>query len=117
MLPAQVDFTIQQGSNWSRTITLRNEDGTLFDLTGYAVRMQAREELSDTVTVISSTATVPNITIAISIPLGTVTLSMTAAQTAALLFNSARYDIEFVIGTVVYRFFQGTIVLSKEVTR
>jgi hypothetical protein len=49
---------------------------------------------------------------------GTVTLALTAAQSAALDFDRAYYDIEIVSPAgVVTRLVQGTVTLSREVTR
>jgi len=56
--------------------------------------------------------------ISIDGPNGTITLSRTAVQTAALAWNEAVYDLEIVSGGgVVTRIMQGKMILSREVTR
>ena len=47
----------------------------------------------------------------------TITITMTASQTAALTFNAAVYDLELLLNNTVTRFAQGNLILNKEVTR
>ena len=48
---------------------------------------------------------------------GTIGLYISAASSSALNFDSALYDIEIESGSLVTRLLQGTIKLSREVTR
>lgn len=115
----KVNFTILQGTTFSYQIKIENEDGSAFDLTGYTLRMQARVTLGDSSTVITSTGGSPNLTITCATPAtGILYISMTPAQTAALDFFTALYDLEGEHDDGdVYRFLQGAITLSKEATR
>ena len=114
MAAARYDFTIEQGVTYSKTIYYYDADGDLVDLTSYSARMKARRDKSDTTAVIDST---DNLTITLGGAAGTITLSMTAAQTAALSFNKAYYDLEVVDGSSnVTRLLEGIITLNKEVT-
>jgi hypothetical protein len=91
------------------------EYNTPVDLTGYTARMQLRSTL-DSSTVIQELTTA-NGGILIDNVYKTITVVLTAAQTAALTFSSAVYSLELVSGTEVYTFCTGTLTLVKEITR
>ena len=113
MAAAEYNFTIEQGANLSIVFTWYDSNNELVDLNSYTGRLKAKINKSDTATVIDSTA---NETLTLGGVLGTVTWTMTAAQTAALTFNKAYYDIELILSGVVTRFMEGMITNSKEVT-
>ena len=118
MNTAIVNLKINQGDTFSRVFKLINTaNGSVFDLDSYTVAMQARSEVDSSTTLITSSGGTPNITLTISVPNGTVTMLMTAIQTTALDFGIAVWDMEFTLGTIKTKFFRGTIVLNKEVTR
>lgn len=50
---------IDQGTNFSSIINVNNDDGSAFDLTGYAVKAQIRKTYSSA-TAVDFVATVPN---------------------------------------------------------
>lgn len=79
-------------------------------------RLQARQAIADTATLISLTSVLGT---AVDDTLKTITLSMSATVTAALSFTSPGvYDLEFVSsGGTVTRLMHGNISLVKEVTR
>lgn len=85
------------------------------DLTGYTARMQLRAKLDDTVVLHSMTT--ENGGISIDAVNSTITLNITATNTALFTFTSAVYSLELINGTVVIPFANGTITLIKEVTR
>jgi len=77
--------------------------------------MQAREYVeSDTVLI---ELTTENGGISINGPLGTVTLNLSATDTAAIEWDVARYDLELIDGATVYRPLTGKLKVSPEVTR
>tara|TARA_R100000306_G_C4362217_1_gene135845 strand:- start:369 stop:722 length:354 start_codon:yes stop_codon:yes gene_type:complete len=117
MKPATYNFTILQGSTLNKIFTLKNEDGTTFSLTGYTAVMKARQEVATAAAVIGSAGSPTNLTLTLTVLDGTITMAMTAAQTAALDFSTAVWDMELTIGANVQRWFQGIITLSKEITR
>ena len=87
-----------------------------FDLTGYTARMQIRETLESTTTLEELTTSNGGITLGGTA--GTITLLLTATETAALTFETAVYDLEIVSGAgVVTRLMHGKVVLVDEVTR
>ena len=91
------------------------EYNTPIDLTGYTARMQIRSSL-DSSTVIQELTTA-NSGVIIDNTYKTITVVLTAAQTAALTFSSAVYSLELVVGSEVYTFCTGTLTLVKEITR
>ena len=119
MSAGHYDFTIEQGANFSKTITWKDQAGAGINIHGYTIRMMARNEYTDAAPVITL-STVPAIG-GISITdeaNGVFALSMTAAQTAALNFSLLKYDLEVQSPEgVVTRLLEGSISLSKEVTR
>jgi hypothetical protein len=87
------------------------------NLTGYTARMHIREDIADTVTILTLVSPT-NITL--DTALGKVTVTISATATAGLNFEQAVYDIEVVdsAGTpVVTRLAEGNVTLSREVTR
>lgn len=86
------------------------------DLAGYTARAHIRETQDATATIL--TLTTENGGIVIDNAAKTVTLVLTATQTAALSFDSAVYDLELVSGGgEVYRIAYGDVKLSLETTR
>lgn len=85
-------------------------------LSGKTARMQIRGKLGDTVVLLSLTT--ENGGISLDNTAKTITIKITAQQTASLNFSQAVYDLELVDsdGDVV-RFAEGSIILRAEVTR
>lgn len=116
------NITCDQGATFSRVITYKDSDGALVNLTGYTARMHVRAQIEapspDVSPLIALTTTNGRITLGGA--LGTVTLSISAADTAALSAGTYYYDLEMVSGdspVVVTRLIQGTFVVDPEVTR
>jgi hypothetical protein len=115
-MAATYNMTIDQGTTVSIDFQYRTSAGVVIPLTSYTARMQARPTQSSAVTVMD--ATTDNGQLVVTGATGTVTLTLTAAQSAALDFDRAVYDIEIVSPAgVVTRLVQGTVTLSREVTR
>lgn len=83
------------------------------DLTGATARMQIREQVGGAVLL---DLTTDNGGLAITGP-GTITRTISATQTAALMWTEAVYDLEvqYQDGTV-QRYLQGAVTVSREVT-
>ena len=110
------NFTIEQGTTFTIAFAYRDSAGNPINITGFSARMHARQPIESARTLIN--ATTANGLLAITGVTGTITLSMTATQTAALNFTTARYDLELESPAgIVTRLIEGTITLSKEVTR
>jgi hypothetical protein len=91
------------------------EYNTPVPLTGYTARMQIRSSLSSS-TVIQELTT-SNGGIVIDTTYNTITILLTATQTASLTFSTAVYGLELVSGTDVIPFCTGTLTLVQEITR
>lgn len=112
--PGRLDLELWQGATWSYVLTWEI-DGVAVNLGGYTARLQARETVSDSSTALSI-STSSGITLGGSA--GTITLSRSATQTAALTPGRYYYDLELEsAGGVVTRLLEGTLTIYAEVTR
>ena len=91
------------------------EYNTPVDLSTMTARMQVREKLDSVGTILELTT--ENGGIIIDNTTKTITLVITAAATALLIFSSAVYSLELIKGIEVTPFATGTFTLIKEVTR
>ena len=114
MPAAQYNITIEQGATWRLSLTWKDVAGAPIDLTSYTARMQVRQAYgtADALLNLSSGA---GITLGPST--GAITLTASAAQTAAIAARNGVYDLEMVApdGTVT-RLLQGSVTISPEVT-
>lgn len=107
---AKYNIVIDQGSTFVKTFTFTSG---ITDLTGYSARMQVRNKISDSDTLLNLT-----VGSGITITATTITITVSATATAALKFETAVYDLEIVsAGGVVTRLLYGNVSLSREVTR
>jgi hypothetical protein len=115
--PFRVNLTIYQGSTFLKTLTWKTgEPAAPVDLTGCSARMQVRQPLDSSVVLLELTT--GNGRIALGGAAGTVELSMTAADTAALTWPYGVYDLEIVHpGGDVRRLLAGKVKVVLEVTR
>lgn len=108
-------FTIEQGSTFSRVITYKDASGSLVNLAGYSALMHLRKKVDDASTILElSTA---NNRIALGGSAGTITLTISATDTANLAAVEGVYDLELISGAVVDKLLAGTFTVKKEVTR
>tara|TARA_B100000029_G_scaffold129488_1_gene122975 strand:+ start:5279 stop:5626 length:348 start_codon:yes stop_codon:yes gene_type:complete len=114
-MPAGIyNFTCEQGSTFDRSIEVTNFDDTIRNLDSFTARMQVRKDLEASTALIELTT--ENGRITIDGALGTVTLSISAADTAALTQGGV-YDLEIVDATgAVERLLQGNFNLNLNVT-
>lgn len=114
MIAGQHDMVIEQGATFLRTCQYKDASGTPVNLTGRTVAAKARYFKEATgAALITFTCTIANAMT------GTFTIGLTSTETAALDFIRAFYDVELTVtatGAVV-RLLEGTVILSKEVTR
>jgi hypothetical protein len=86
------------------------------NLTGYTARMQIRETVESTATLHSMTTEDGGITLGGAA--GTITLLISATDTAAFTFESGVYDLELVAGDgTVTTVIEGNVCLVSETTR
>lgn len=115
------NFRIEQGTTWSRTLRLsQGTPAVALDLTGYTARSSIRKAAHSTVALADITCNIADPTV------GTLELSLTAVQTAALPADGGSwdepsryaYDVEIVDPDgKVTRLLNGAILVSPEVTR
>jgi tRNA threonylcarbamoyladenosine modification (KEOPS) complex Pcc1 subunit len=115
MAATTYDILIEQGATFSQLVTYK-ESGVAVNLTGYTARMQVRSTLESASTVVELTTA--NGRIALGGAAGTITLTISATDTAALTAGRGVYDLELVSGSgIVTRLLQGVATISRNVTR
>jgi hypothetical protein len=116
MHTARLNLAIYQGVTYANPLLFRAADGTTpLNLTGYTARMQVRERVESSAVLLELTT--ENGRITIDGPTGTVTLALTATETAAIDWAAGVYDLELVDGATVYRPLEGRVRIDPEVTR
>lgn len=106
-----VNLSIDAGATYTVEFEYTNDDGSIFDLTGYTALMQIREMPSSPSYVIQVT---PTITVAT----GIISVTLTAIQTATLTNSRYVYAIELNgAGGYVIRAVEGIVTVSPEVVR
>jgi hypothetical protein len=115
--PGVYSFTIYQGQSMSIPVVVKDVDGDPIDVTGYTARMYFREKITDTEALYMLTT--ENDRLVMGDDDGTVTVTLSATETAALDPDDfpARYDLELVDGTDPTRVLMGYVILVPEVTR
>ena len=114
--PVSYNLVIYQGATFDQTFIWKDPSNNPINLAGYTARMMVRTAIDAATPFITLTTENGGITLGGSA--GTVVLTMTAVQTAAITETIGVYDLELVAtGGVVTRFLQGTVTISKEVTR
>ena len=109
-MATKANILIDQGTTFSTVINLTNEDGNPIDLTGYTGDAEMRKHYT------SSNS--QSFSISLGGNNGTVTLSLTAGQTANLTAGRYVYDVEVTSGAnVVSRIVEGIVTVTPEVTR
>ena len=105
------NFTIEQGTTFSRVLTLQ-ENGSAMNLTGYSVASQMRSTHDSSSIVATFSGSVTNASS------GQLTLSSTNSQTSAIEEAIYVYDVEITSGAgAVTRILEGNVTVTPEVTR
>jgi hypothetical protein len=114
-LPQTLDLLIPQGATFSRVIRWKADNANV-NLTGYTARMQLRTSAEAIATL--EDLTTENGGITLGGTAGTITLSLTATETAALPATRAVYDLELISsGGVVTRLVEGVATITRNITR
>jgi hypothetical protein len=111
----EYDITIEQGSGFSLSLTYEAPEGSFVDFTGSTARLHVREKYSSTDTLIELTTENGGIELGND---GSIQLTMSAIDTAALSFSRGVYDLEIVppVGEP-YKIVKGNVFLKREATR
>ena len=109
---ASHDITIDQGSSYSKTLTLKDDNDTAINITNDTFRGQVRKHHSSTDIQATFTFTITDGTN------GVVAWSLSATDSAAMSSGRLVYDVEWVKqdGTVT-RILEGIADTTAEVTR
>jgi hypothetical protein len=113
-MAGKYDIVIEQGATFSRVITWKDSSNNPVDLTGYAARLQIRPTIGSGEPILTLT---DGGGIELGGLAGTIALTISATQTAALNFSTANYDLELVSGETVKRLLRGSATLDEEYTR
>lgn len=115
-IAAKYDIICDQGATFNRVLTWQDSNGDPINLTGYTAKMQIRPEASSSTTTLSLTT--ENSRISLGGAAGTITLTIAAADTAAVTAGQYVYDLELVSGAgTVTRLVMGSFLNRPEVTR
>jgi len=107
-MATKANLVVDQGATFGTTVTVTDENGDLFDLTGHTGAAQLRKHYT------SSTATSFTVTLGD----GTISLGLTAGQTANLVAGRYVYDVEITNSSnVVSRIVEGIVTVTPNVTR
>lgn len=116
MSAATYNFEIEQGATLVKAFVWKDSNGSPVNLSGYTAKMQFRKSVSSSDVLLEMSTT--NGRISITAGTGTVALVLDAATSAAITWSSAVYDLELTSsGGIVTRLLQGSVTVSKEVTR
>jgi hypothetical protein len=110
------NLTVEQGASYEQIIRWTDADGVPINLTGATAAMQVRQATN--VSTVLFEASTANGKLAIAATDGQITLTITAAESAAFTWSFGKYDLEVTTaGGLVYRLLRGTISISAEVTQ
>lgn len=105
------DFEIEQGTTFTKDIVYK-PGGVAANLTGYTATLIAKCHKQDTDKVLDLTTPTEIIITPLT---GTLTIVLTATETAALAFNKAVYELIIINGSYKKRILEGVITLSPGV--
>ncbi len=108
------DFEIEQGIDYDKPLVWKDSTGNPVNLTGYTARMQLRPSVSSETVLLDLTTENGGITLGGAT--GEITLHFTESNTSPLVKGGV-FDLEMIIGGKVKRLVQGSITVSREVTR
>lgn len=108
-MATKANLVIDQGATYEVTLDLTDENGDILNLAGYSANSQLRKWYTSTNSTSFSTS--------INSVAGTITLSLTATQTANLTAGRYVYDVEVTSSNVVSRIIEGIVTVSPNVTR
>ena len=117
---SRFDLVMVQGATFEKACEYKDSTKTSIDLAGYTARLQVRSDTDASTTLIELTT--ENGRITLNDPTtGVIQLYISAADTAALTFNTGVYDLEIqhvasgrtIVENIVY----GNVSLRKNVTR
>lgn len=109
-----LDLYVDQGSQYFKEIRVLNQDGSLYDLSGVTARMQLREHLDSELATLELSTTSGGLVVNLT----NNTVEITINHDTQFTYKQYVYDLEIVSSTSIpKRILQGTVFVSREVTR
>ena len=110
-------FVIEQGATFSKVLTLKDSSGTVIILTGYtSAEMDLRTNADASSEVL--TLTTGNSRVSLGGSAGTITLTISATDTASMTADDGVYDLEITDASgVIYRILEGTYSVRRGISR
>jgi len=112
-VPTRINIEHWRGDTFNRTLTIKDSDGVVVDITGWTFLAQVREAPGESV--------VATITVSITdAPNGEVNLLISAANTAAVAVGTYRYDVQATkadAGSTVETVLRGAFVIVDDTSR
>lgn len=108
-MASKANLVIDQGTTFTTTITVTDDEGTALNLTGYTGAAQIRKHYTSSNSV--------SFTVSIAPATGEVTLSLNANATANLNAGRYVYDCELTLSGIVSRVLEGIVTVTPQVTR
>lgn len=105
----KANIVIDQGADYSTTISLTDEDGNVIPLNNYTVSAQIRKTYSSSNSVSFSAI--------VNEELGEVVLSLTDTQTANIVAGRYVYDVFITNSGITSRIVEGIVTVTPRVTR
>ena len=103
------NLIIDQGSDYTITVSLTDQNGAALNLTGYTGRAQMRKSPTST--------TNKDFTVSVNVS-GSITLSMTSEYTSGITAGRYMYDAEIIsANNTVTRVIEGIVTITPEITR
>lgn len=116
MQAASFDLTIEQGATFRQVFRWQNKSKQPFDLTGFTAKLMMRQSVASPSAL--KTLTTDDGSITLGGQTGTITLFISAADTARIHWLLAVYDLVLYSPTGdVYRLVEGQVVVNPAVTR
>lgn len=111
-MATKANLVIDQGTDFSTTITIEDSSSSAFDLTGYSANGHIRKHYS------STTAYPLTCTVASPATSGKITLALGRTVTSAMEAGRYVYDVEITsAANTVTRLLEGIVTITPEVTR
>lgn len=107
-MASQVNLNVDQGSDYTINLELKNDDNTAFDLSNYSVRGQFKKSYG-TSNSHEFTVTIANATS------GSIDVTVNAATSNSVAYGRYVYDIEAYTDSLNKRVLQGLLIINPEV--
>lgn len=110
-------FIVEQGATFQHVLTLKDSAGSLVNLTGYtSAQMDLRTDADQTTAALSLTTA--NSRIALGGSAGTITITISASDTASMVATDGVYDLEIVDAAgLIFRIIEGTYTVRRGISR